>query len=315
MCTPTAQLTDLAKEILVKEVGYGIVRIGDLSVYAPDDTPQHKLTMENVVYGGKIASTVQSGPIPIQSTSHLLFKREQCIAVSDSHFFTTPHTGHADLPYQVLPEWVTMTDDGFVFPTDMPPPDMERHKRSMKLTGSVVTKFEPLYELGDGTPMFTFLVKPTESSPSNGGMGSVAADVKMEYDDGDMTQHVPPDSELPVSGGESPGGCRAVAPGKKQRTSTCGSAASTKSTSTKSRKPTGVGIAKALDFSGQRTTIVLAPRARALQVLKTARRTASWRVFHQEAHGPVMTDRWPSELFHICANRSASAALRNSTTY
>ncbi len=68
MCTPTAQLTDLAKEASAKEVGYGIVRIGDLSVYAPDDTPQHKLTMENVVYGGKIASTVQLGPIPIQST-------------------------------------------------------------------------------------------------------------------------------------------------------------------------------------------------------------------------------------------------------
>jgi hypothetical protein len=99
MCTPTAQLTDLAKEPLAKEVGYGIVRIGDLSVYAPDDTPQHKLTMENVVYGGKIASTVQLGPIPIQSTSHLLFKREQCISVSDSHFFATRHTGHADLPF------------------------------------------------------------------------------------------------------------------------------------------------------------------------------------------------------------------------
>ncbi len=68
MCTPTAQLTDLAKEILAKEVGYGIVRIDDLSVYEPDDTPQHKLIMENVVYGGKIASTVQLGPIPIQST-------------------------------------------------------------------------------------------------------------------------------------------------------------------------------------------------------------------------------------------------------
>ena len=66
MCTPTAQLTDLAKEALAKEVGYGIVRIGDLSVYAPVDTPQHKLTMENVVHvanvlmhGGKISSTVQ----------------------------------------------------------------------------------------------------------------------------------------------------------------------------------------------------------------------------------------------------------------
>jgi hypothetical protein len=59
MCTPAAQLTDLAKETLAKEVGYGIVRIGDLSVHAADDTPHHKLTMENVVYGGKIVSTVQ----------------------------------------------------------------------------------------------------------------------------------------------------------------------------------------------------------------------------------------------------------------
>jgi hypothetical protein len=32
MCTPTSQLTDLTKEVLTKEVGYGIVRIGDLSV-------------------------------------------------------------------------------------------------------------------------------------------------------------------------------------------------------------------------------------------------------------------------------------------
>jgi hypothetical protein len=31
---------------------------------------------------------------------------------SDSHFFATPHTGYADLPYQVLSEWVTMTDGG-----------------------------------------------------------------------------------------------------------------------------------------------------------------------------------------------------------
>jgi hypothetical protein len=58
----------------------------------------------------------------------------------------------------------------------------------MELTGSVFTKFEPLYELGDGTPMFTFLVKATESSPAAGGMVIVGADVKMEYDDGDMTQ-------------------------------------------------------------------------------------------------------------------------------
>jgi hypothetical protein len=120
----------------VKDTGYGIFHIGDLSVYASDDTPEQKLTMENVVYGGKIASTVQLSPVQ-----------------------STPHTGHSELPYQVLPEGVVMTDDRFAFPTDMSPQDMERRKWIMMLTGSVFTKFEPLYELGDGTPTFTFLVK------------------------------------------------------------------------------------------------------------------------------------------------------------
>jgi hypothetical protein len=58
MCAPTEQLTDLVKEALVKEAGYDVVRIGDLSVYVPDDTPVQKLTMENVVYGGKISEDV-----------------------------------------------------------------------------------------------------------------------------------------------------------------------------------------------------------------------------------------------------------------
>ena len=130
-------MTDLGKEALAKGAGYDVVRIGDLTVYVSDDTPVQKLTMENVVYGGKIASTVQLGPMPIQSTSHPLLKREQCIPVSDSHFFATPHTGHAELPHQVLTEGFVMTDDGFVFPEDMSPQEMERHNKSMMLTGSV----------------------------------------------------------------------------------------------------------------------------------------------------------------------------------
>jgi len=63
--TPTA-LTDQAKEAVAMEAGYGIHRIGELSVYALHDTPQQKLTMENVVHvasvlmhGDKISSTVQ----------------------------------------------------------------------------------------------------------------------------------------------------------------------------------------------------------------------------------------------------------------
>jgi hypothetical protein len=60
--------------------------------------------------------------------------------------------------------------------------------------------------------MFTFLVKPTEPSPAVGDMGSVGAQAKMEYDDCDMTQSEPPDSEFFVPGAESPDGCRAVIP-------------------------------------------------------------------------------------------------------
>ena len=46
--TPTA-LTDQAKEAVAMEAGYGIHRIGEVSVYALHGTPQDKLTMENIV--------------------------------------------------------------------------------------------------------------------------------------------------------------------------------------------------------------------------------------------------------------------------
>ena len=108
------------------------------------------------------------------------FKREQFIPVSYTHSFATPHLGHAELPHQVLSEGIVMTDVGFVFPADMSPQDMDRRKQSMMLTGSVFTKFEPIYELGDGTPVFTFLVKPTEPSPAAGGITSVDAQVLPE---------------------------------------------------------------------------------------------------------------------------------------
>ena len=102
---------------------------------------------------------------------------------SDTHSCAIPHTGHAELPHQVLPEGLVMTDDGFVFPVNMSPADMERRKQSVMLNGAVFTKFETVYELGDGMPMFTFLAKPPQYSPAAGGMGSVDAQVKMEYDD------------------------------------------------------------------------------------------------------------------------------------
>ena len=144
----------------------------------------------------------------------------------------------------------------------------------MILTDSVSTKHETLYELGDGTTMFTFLVKKLETSPGDRDMGNVDTEVKMEMENDDyrMTQPEPP--EFPVPGGQAPGGCRAER--KKKRTTTSGgSTASGKATLTKSRKSSGVGIAKALDFSDQRPTFVVARRVRALKVLTTARRTAS----------------------------------------
>jgi hypothetical protein len=108
-----------------------------------------------------------------------------------------------------------MTSDGYVFPADMSPGDMERRKNSMMLTGSVFTKCKPVYELADGTPMFTFLVQPTEPSPDAGDMGSVSAQVKTEFQDYDMTQSEPP--VFSVSGGQTPVGGRVVPPGKKNQ--------------------------------------------------------------------------------------------------
>jgi hypothetical protein len=55
-------LTDQDKETLVMQADYGIFLIGDLSVYAPHGTPVEKLTMEHVVHGGKISSTVKLSP-------------------------------------------------------------------------------------------------------------------------------------------------------------------------------------------------------------------------------------------------------------
>ena len=163
--------------------------------------------------------------------------------------------------------------------------------------------------------MFTFLVKKTETSERAGVMGSGGAPVKMEYDDYHMTQSESP--VFPVTGGESPGCCRAVSPDKKKRKTTTwgGSAVSVKDTLPKSRNSSGVGIAKTLDFSGQRYTIVVAPRVRVLKVLTTARRTASWCDFHQVVHGPATSDSWPSHLFYVSARKSASVTLLNSTTY
>ena len=215
------------------------------------------------------------------------------IPVFSTHSFATPDSGH-----------------------EMSPQEMERRKKSMILTGSVYTKFETLYELDDGTTMFTFLVKKTVSSPGAAGMGSVGAQAQMHYDDYHMTQ---PPPEFPVPGTEAVSGCRVVRQSKKKHTTTVGSADSPKPTSSKSRKSSGVGIGKTLDFSGHRTTIVLAPRVRALKVLRVSRRTVSWRVFYQVAHGPAMTDSWTSHLFYVkcqmSANKSASAALHNSTTH
>ena len=130
-----------------------------------------------------------------------------------THSFVTYDVGHAQLPHQVLTDGYVMTDDGNVFPVEMSQPEMEWCKKSMILTGSVFTKHESLYELGDGTPMFTFLVKKTEPSPGAGDMNNAGAQVKMDYDDYHMIQSDPP--EFPVPGGESPGGCRVVPRDKK----------------------------------------------------------------------------------------------------
>ena len=97
--------------------------------------------------------------------THPLLKRQEFIDVPCTHSFVTYDVGHAQLPHQVLTDGYVMTDDGNVFPVEMSQPEMEWFKKSMILTGSVFTKHESLYELGDGTTMFTFLVKKTEPSP------------------------------------------------------------------------------------------------------------------------------------------------------
>jgi hypothetical protein len=72
------------------------------------------------------------------------------------------------------------------------------------------------------------------------GKSIIGGDVKMEYDEDETT-----------------GGPRVVrGPGaKKKHTATFESAASTKTTTSKTRKSSGGRIVKSLDFSGQRTSI------------------------------------------------------------
>ena len=106
-----------------------------------------------------------------------------------------------------------MTNEGYVFPDDMTEEEMERIKRSMTMTGSVYTKHEPIYDLGNGTSMFTFAVKKTQP------------EVKMERE-----------------ASETAGGPRVPPAAKKKQTTTLASAASTKTTSSKLRKAPGGGI-------------------------------------------------------------------------
>ena len=127
--------------------------------------------------------------------------------------------------------------------------EMQRNQTIMILTGSLYTKHEPVTELGDGTPMFTFVVKKTKPSVAVGGMSSVGTEVKMEP--------------------EVAGGPRVLPTTKNKHTTTFGSTVSTKTTSSKLRKAPAGGIADVLDFSGQRTTIAVPPRVRALNVSHT----------------------------------------------
>ena len=101
--TPTGMLSDHGKQTLVMKADYCVVKIDGLNVYAPVGTPESKLTRDHVVLGGKSRKTVKLGPS--QSTTHPLFKREEFIPVAPcTHISTTPETGHADLPPQVLPD-------------------------------------------------------------------------------------------------------------------------------------------------------------------------------------------------------------------
>ena len=78
----TTALTDEEKEAVAMQAGYDIHRIGEVSVCALHGTPQGKLTMENVVHGGKIASTVQLGPVHSTHT--------RCVIRSKSFLLVTP---------------------------------------------------------------------------------------------------------------------------------------------------------------------------------------------------------------------------------
>ncbi len=281
---------------MAKESEYCILNIDGVNVYAPLGTPQHKMSMQHVVFGGK-QKTVKLGPI--QSTTHPLFRREEFIPVPCTRTFVYPDTGHAELPHQVLPDDLGMTEDGFVFPVSMSEQEMELRKKGMHLTGSVFTKHEPVYEIADGTPCFTYAVHKTPSDTA-AGKSIVGGDVKMEYDED-----------------ETAGGPRVVRrPGaKKKLTATFESAVSAKTTTSKTRKSSGGRIVKSLDFSGQRTSTDVSPRVRALKVIRDARRTASWRIFHQVEHDPAVTGSWPSHLFYMSVLKSASDTLRNSTIF
>ena len=87
----------------------------------------------------------------------------------------------------------------------------------------------------------------------------------MEYDDEDYHKTQPQSPEFPVPG-----------------------------------KSSWVVIAKDLDFSGQRTTIVVAPCVRALKVLRVYRCTVWCRVFHQETHGAPICTQSPTVVLQIC---------------
>ena len=229
-------------------------------------------------------------------TTHPLFKREQFIPVPPcTHTFATPDTGPTELPPQVFPDDLVMNNDGYVFAGKMSWQEIQRNQTSRILTGSFYTKHEPVTELGDGTPMFTFTVKKTQSSVTVGVMSNVGAEVKMEPK---------------VAGGPC-----VLPTSKNKHSTTLGSAASAKTTSSKLRKATGGGIVKDLDFSGQWTTIVVPPRVRAFKLIRTVRRTVSWLVFHRVEYQPVITDSCPSHLFYMSVLKSESVTLQTSVTH
>ena len=179
---------------------------------------------------------------------------------------------HSDRPdHTYLKSGVVMTKDGFVFPNSMSEAEMEHRKKSMYLTDSIFTKFEPVYKIADGTPLFTFLVKKTQPSVSAHGISDVGVEFKMEYETPEV-----------VAGSR-------VLP-KKKHTTTVESVSSAKNTSFKLIKESGGDMVKDLDLSGHRTTIVVPPRERTLKVIRAVPRTASSCVFHQVEYQPTITD-------------------------